>query len=346
MMGLLLYWSTVYPDPTTLAFVTAIAATSLHASGPCRIFYMADPVELEALTRYDSLLRSKVPLTSSLERTLWQQVQVVDDDESCWPWTGSQYKERNGEKTYGRFAIPAAEAPDGRRKITTAPRAVFWFACGYWSMTTRHTCDNPPCCRPIHLLDGTQADNNRDRKERGRTRNRPFPRGEANPVADLTEDMVVASRILYRSQMSFLRIAAILGRSEPSVRQAAYGETWGHIEVPPPIAPEERRSPGGKLTPEQQDEVRRLRAAGHRPRDIAWQFGVEPSNVSYLTRDMRNPRPSTRRGEKFTDEQIREMRRLREVEKLELAEIGSRFDGITISTVSKICRRQIYAHVS
>lgn len=32
----------------------------------------------------------------------------------------------------------------------------------------RHTCDNPACVRHDHLLVGTQADNNRDRDERGR----------------------------------------------------------------------------------------------------------------------------------------------------------------------------------
>lgn len=33
----------------------------------------------------------------------------------------------------------------------------------------RHTCDNPRCINPLHLLIGTRADNNRDRAERGRS---------------------------------------------------------------------------------------------------------------------------------------------------------------------------------
>ncbi len=33
----------------------------------------------------------------------------------------------------------------------------------------RHTCDNPRCINPNHLLLGSRADNNRDRADRGRS---------------------------------------------------------------------------------------------------------------------------------------------------------------------------------
>lgn len=35
-------------------------------------------------------------------------------------------------------------------------------------MVIRHTCDNPRCINPQHLIAGTQADNIRDKVERGR----------------------------------------------------------------------------------------------------------------------------------------------------------------------------------
>lgn len=36
-------------------------------------------------------------------------------------------------------------------------------------MVIMHSCDNPPCCNPAHLVLATQADNMRDRDDKGRT---------------------------------------------------------------------------------------------------------------------------------------------------------------------------------
>lgn len=43
---------------------------------------------------------------------------------------------------------------------------------GIVGVVVRHTCDNPRCINPNHLIGGTKADNNRDRAERGRSAKR------------------------------------------------------------------------------------------------------------------------------------------------------------------------------
>lgn len=62
--------------------------------------------------------------------------------------------------TYGRARIAG--------KHTSLHRKVFLDTYGYLPEVVRHTCDNPRCINPAHLLAGTQQDNMQDRLSRGR----------------------------------------------------------------------------------------------------------------------------------------------------------------------------------
>lgn len=61
-------------------------------------------------------------------------------------------------------------------------------------LSVRHTCDNPRCINPEHLVLGTHLDNMNDRAERGRN---PDVRGERNPKAQLSWDAVRDIRANY-----------------------------------------------------------------------------------------------------------------------------------------------------
>jgi hypothetical protein len=85
----------------------------------------------------------------------------VDHKTGCWLWTAGKahygygrFRWRGPQRRAHRVAYElfVGEIPDGL------------FVC--------HHCDNPPCFNPKHLYLGTQAENMRDAKKRGRMRGR------------------------------------------------------------------------------------------------------------------------------------------------------------------------------
>ena len=76
--------------------------------------------------------------------------------DACWEWSGAR-----NPKGYG------VVGHEGRTR--RVHRLVFAeYNDGAEPEVVRHTCDNPPCFNPRHLLPGTHADNVRDCIQRGR----------------------------------------------------------------------------------------------------------------------------------------------------------------------------------
>jgi hypothetical protein len=87
---------------------------------------------------------------------LYPQVAAIGWDvqpNGCWLWRG-----KRNQKQYGRYRKAGAH------------RIVFAYHNGGLdpNLVVRHTCDNPLCVNPDHLLSGTHADNMRDKVDRGR----------------------------------------------------------------------------------------------------------------------------------------------------------------------------------
>jgi hypothetical protein len=91
----------------------------------------------------------------------WARVAKGDD---CWEWQGP----RNA-RGYGYGSV--------RSKTTFAHRIAWEIVNGPIpkGMVVRHSCDNPPCVNPAHLLLGLPRDNSADMVARGRA-----ARGPAN----------------------------------------------------------------------------------------------------------------------------------------------------------------------
>jgi hypothetical protein len=84
----------------------------------------------------------------------------------CQPWQGYRLKAGYGMLNTG-------PQPDGKHGLRYAHRLAWELANGRRlrdGEVVRHTCDNPPCCNPAHLLVGTQADNIEDAAAQGKYR--------------------------------------------------------------------------------------------------------------------------------------------------------------------------------
>jgi len=175
--------------------------------------------EIENYTR--GLVRVGATLAERLEHHGWK-VQPW----GCWEWQGSL----NG-RGYGQMAA-------GGDRPLLVPRAAYmaWVGPIPNGMIVRHTCDNPPCFRPEHLVLGTRADNTRDAVVRQRVAN-----GERKPHK-LTDLQVAEIRSRYagggETQMS---LANEYGVSPSLVGMIANGKRRGRRTNPPLRSPAELR---------------------------------------------------------------------------------------------------------
>lgn len=96
------------------------------------------------------------------------------DKRGCHPWNGARY--RTG---YGQIRI--------NKKLYQSHRVAYLIEYGFLPPLLRHTCDNPSCVNPRHLVPGTNADNSRDMIERDRAANQE---GANNGNVKLTDDDV------------------------------------------------------------------------------------------------------------------------------------------------------------
>lgn len=128
---------------------------------------------------------------------------------NCWVW-------HNGR----RGVVGVAN------KHYLAHRVAWLLTYGKWpEHCALHHCDNPPCVRPDHLFDGTQAENMADMIAKGRERHRCH-RGEQHARVKLSE---VDVRAIRESAESGRYWADKLGVTEANISRIRLGKTWRHL---------------------------------------------------------------------------------------------------------------------
>ena len=162
---------------------------------------------------------------------VWDRVDRRGANE-CWPWTGTTNRAGYGLLVY---TVPrgqgCASTRGSDRKCAGAHRVAYEAEHGEISagVVVRHTCDNPGCCNPAHLVTDPPADNSADMVDRGRNGaclgRQPFrPR-----VSKLTDDDVRMIRALGAGEMGVMEIAVRMGISDTHVRSILSGRRKAHV---------------------------------------------------------------------------------------------------------------------
>lgn len=89
-----------------------------------------------------------------------------------------------------------------------------------------HRCDNPACINPVHLFLGTLADNNADRKRKGRNSCRV---GEKNTCVKLSPEAIQVIREAYRTGRSQRSIGEDFGICQQQVSAIVNRKQWSHV---------------------------------------------------------------------------------------------------------------------
>ncbi len=157
----------------------------------------------------------------------WSKVDCAAGADACWPWTGG--RDKNG---YGRFHV----GPKGRQRHLRSHRVALAIASGFVSLNALHSCDNPICCNPEHLFEGSHPQNVADRHRKGRdaagarTGRRLHPESDPRGI-QLTEALVAAikTEVEVGKYGEIVRVSRKYGVSRWAVYQMLSGRTWRDV---------------------------------------------------------------------------------------------------------------------
>lgn len=149
-----------------------------------------------------------------IENRFWDKVDIKGTND-CWEWQASF-----NENGYGRFSYMS--------RAERAHRIAFIISGGILTKEkpcVLHTCDNPACVNPAHLIAGSKKDNTQDMMRKHRQNN---VYGENHPRAKITDSIVKEIRSLCQ-YLPVRVVARKLDLPYMTVSYANRGITWKHV---------------------------------------------------------------------------------------------------------------------
>lgn len=134
----------------------------------------------------------------------------VNQETDCWEWLGGT--DRDG---YGIVSI------DNKTKRVHRVMYDLYFGSIDPDLVICHVCDNPVCCNPEHLFQGTIKDNSEDMVEKGRSL-----KGERNVKTALRWEEVEDIKRMYAEGMKQREIAAMYGMTQQAISGIVSGKNW------------------------------------------------------------------------------------------------------------------------
>lgn len=197
----------------------------------------------------------------------WARVER-DNPKSCWPWARGK-----NSKGYGSFME--------NRHHYCSHRAAFFIANGWWPEVVMHTCDNPACCNPAHLVGGDHAANMADKAAKGRAWH-----GEKHPHATLS-NVEVREIAALRGVVSQRKLAKRYNTTSSTVSKIHTGRQWDKITGLTPAKCKAQRGSDHHAARLTESAVREIRTKKMSQTQYAAKFGVSRSCVADAQRGSR-----------------------------------------------------------
>ena len=131
---------------------------------------------------------------------VWDLIKQGNPDE-CWEWQGHTNSTGYGSIGINRKLYSAHRVAYG----LTFPNSIEFQAPKDKSLKQfiLHKCDNRLCCNPNHMTLGNYNDNNKDAKNKGRSKS---SKGAKHPLAKLTQEQAEQVRLIYKTGLTFVEI--------------------------------------------------------------------------------------------------------------------------------------------